>query len=304
MEHSEVAFKDKERGRIGYNALFSCFVAGLLTVQFIQLNYSAMPSFSVILGQGIRMICVNVLAVALPNLLLCLVLRSWKRTLLFTSIFFTLWSIANYYVIKFHGSPLFFSEFSNFETAMTVDGNYHFAIDRIVCRLFALFALELAALAFLHFQTRKTGERKKGSVLLSICLICADTALLYLALFSTIAIKPGNSMLWSWVPGVQKYGYVSCLIEDAVKMRRRFVEPKDYDAGKIKYTLPDVPLKKENGPDIIFILNESFLICRHIQWSKRIPIIWRALLDLIMRFSVMPLRLMSVEEQTIRSMSF
>ncbi len=241
------------------NILLSLISIGIIFIETIQLNYSAMPSLRILIQQGFVILLVNTLVVAGLNLTLVLLLGKWKTTLIITSILSTLWSIANYYVIEFHGSPLFFSEFANFRTAMTVAGGYRFEIDKIVLRLVLLFAAETAAIIVFHIiEKKKTVSPKKQRWLFQLTALSADIGLLFIALFSPYAVKPSDTMGWTWVTGVEKYGYVNCIIEDIQRSKADFKKPDGYDPKKISLKVAEKSIVCNDCPDFILILNESF----------------------------------------------
>lgn len=229
--------------------LFSVFA------QSFQLNYSTLPSFSIFFEQGIVMICVNAAVIAILNLVLALILRSWTITLSVTSILSLVWSIVNYYVIEFHGSPLFFSEFSNFGTAMAVASGYHFDFSKAVLGLLLIFAVENAAILVLHFLKSKNSGRR---IVARIGILCVLVLSVYIALFSPVAVKPSNTMGWSWMASVREYGYISCVIEDAVKIQNKFAKPEGYSLEKITSSEIEETGNDTERPDIILILNETF----------------------------------------------
>ena len=77
------------------------------------------------------MILVNACIVAFLNLVLAVLIRRWEIVLSLTCTISLLWSIANHYVIAFHGSPLFISEFANFTAAMGVIQGYSFTFSKM-----------------------------------------------------------------------------------------------------------------------------------------------------------------------------
>ena len=76
-------------------------------------------------------------------LLLAVILQSLTLSMTVSSVLFTLWAVANYYVIEYHGRPLFPSEFANTGAAMDVSGGYSLHVTRTILYLLAVFVLEV-----------------------------------------------------------------------------------------------------------------------------------------------------------------
>jgi hypothetical protein len=231
--------------------------ACVILAESIQLNYSAVPSLEMLLQRPPMIILVNAAILAAVNLAVVLILQSWRLTLLLTSVAATCWSIANYFVTQFHGSPLFFSEFANFRTAMAVAGNYRFGVTKVVIGILLIFLTEAAAILVHRLLGR--GARRKKRWLFRLLLLGADLALLYAALFGPSAVKPAHTIGgWSWVEGVANYGYVSCIVEDLAGLQNLYKVPNRYSADRIEPVEVDNSDVVTEYPDIILILNESF----------------------------------------------
>ena len=113
--------KEKRRqirlhNRIARNVL----IAAVVFLQYLQLQYSVTQDLPAIFTQDLRIMLLNMAFLGAFTMALSLVLQSVTLSLLISSLAVTLWSIADHYVILFHGSPLFPSELLNFRTAMNV----------------------------------------------------------------------------------------------------------------------------------------------------------------------------------------
>ncbi len=242
--------------------LYWLIIIGLVFSQSFQLYYSAMPSFSLYFNIGLAVMIVNALIVALIDFLFVFIFRKWSRALLFTSILFSLWSVANYYVIEFHGSPIFFSEFGSIGAALAVAGGYSYKLSKAVIGLLLIFSVEIIAVFFL-FRLHKSLKTESNLLypqsLYHIAAFFLDLLILYLGLFSPLAVKPAVSMGWSWVTGVEKYGYPCCVVEDLSRIRNLVLKPKDYNIDIIQVkTEKNDRITTGEYPDIIFVVNESF----------------------------------------------
>lgn len=235
----------------------------LSAIQAFQLHYSCVSGFLqflVFLRQSYQIVLLNVLILLWFNLGVKLLLQKWYISLTVTSFLVTLWSVANYYVLKFHGSPLFFSEFANFGTAMNVIGGYKFALERRIIWMLLLGLAEIAVPIFL-FLKRKRGEKfivlKK--LLFSLLAFCGVTVLLWMLLFVWQKPKPRETVFWTWREGIDVYGYPALIVEDADKSMNFLRVPNGYSPEHLdavsRNESKEVP---SNCPDIILIVNESF----------------------------------------------
>ena len=242
--------------------LCSIVAVGVISAQSFQLNYSTIPSFSAFFSQGPVMIVANILVVALINVALRCFMRQWRRTLLVTSTFFFLWSLVNFYVVQFHGSPLFISEFANFRTAINVLGGYHFFISGAVIGLFLVYLVEIALVFAVGVLIKHNYEERKQT-LLWVAVLAVNALAVYFAFFSVVAIKPSYTMTWSWTVSVRQYGYVSCFLEDLFSKESFYIIPEGYSSEPLKAPYNTEIGPDNNGPDMILILNESFSDLNH-----------------------------------------
>ena len=248
--------KRRERAlRILTYAFFLIHIA----LQYAQLQYSAYPGKSYFFMQHPQMLAVNYALLLVLNLLLLTLVDRAGISMLIASLLCSLWSIADYYVILYHGSPLFFSEFASFRTAMNVASGYNFAIDREAGRLLILGGLELAvAVLGLMIEgkiKRPRSLRRAGWRFGSFVILGA----IVLAALNNTAIKPRSAMAWTWYEGVRDYGYPSCIYEDVEKRLHAVIKPEGYSTEAVNA----ISLREPGGshterPDIILILNETF----------------------------------------------
>lgn len=243
--------------------LRASLVMAVIFAQSFQLNYSAMPSFTVFFQYGLAMILVSMLVIASVNFLLRIFLSRWETVLTITSVAFLLWSVANYYVSEYHGSPLFISEFMSIRAAADVMGGYHYKITNAVIGLLLVFAVELIMIVLLRFPLRKYPAPAASGKWISLAMLIASATTVYLCLISPISIKPKSTMGLGWYVGVKDYGFISCTIEDAGKLLHKYQKPDGYESSAISVSGEALPARTEEYPDIILILNETFFDLNH-----------------------------------------
>ena len=247
----------KERKPFRLYLIRAFVILAVIAAQAFQLNYSAMPSFLLFFGMGPSMICLSVLAVGAVNLLFRLLFRRWESTLLLTSALFLLWSLANYYVIEFHGSPLFISEFINIRAAAAVAGGYHYTIGKAVIGLMLIFAVELVCIGLLSFFLRRPYRETARDKFLCFVLFLAACAAVYGGLLSPVSVKPHSTMGLSWYNGVKDYGFISCTLEDCGKLLHKIEKPEGYSPAAVSAVGDPSAVTVGECPDIILILNET-----------------------------------------------
>ena len=193
------------------------------------------------------------------NILLFFLFRKWKRALSFSSVIVFLWSVANYYTIQFHGSPLYLSEFLNVGAAAAVAMQYRYQVTGVVI---GLFLLVMAAFVTIHHSSalldNPVFSHKNHILVISLIAIIVSIT----ALCSSVSL--GRFQNWRpWDLSMDANGFIICVIED-LKLRVKPINvPDDYDESVIEeviYRYPDqgAPDGKGNYPDIILVLNESF----------------------------------------------
>lgn len=230
--------------------------------QYVMLEYSCdlkMPLVENIINKYSGFLALNILAIFVIQLVIRFVVGKWSRALLISTVLMIIWSIANYYTVLYHGSPLFPSELRSVGTAFEVMGDYSYEIDRHVKFLIIAGAVLLIVSVFYLICERKS---KAYTIVSEVCTalgIAACVFCLYVYLFSSKKITPEIIVGWNWKEGVQRYGFGVTVIDDADKMIHSISMPEGYSAEKVKeYDPVGIEASTEQYPDIILILNETF----------------------------------------------
>lgn len=253
--------RSKPALRIGLTAFLIALASFLGTY---QMQYSVADGFLDFFRLSSVLILLNCLILFWVVLAAKVLLQRWHFALILVGVLTTVWSILNYFILKFHGSPLFFSEFRNFSTAMNVADGYRFSWER---RLTWLTLLGLAVIGCGVLIRVLQGKRKFFSwkeLAVSAGAWVLLTVLLYLSLFVCKTIKPRKTMLWTWSTGVYQYGYMTAIVEDVDRSTNAFSEPEGYSPEKLQdlKKKPSEPVP-EQLPDLIVILNESYYDLGH-----------------------------------------
>ena len=230
----------------------------LLVIVFMQnmmLNYSGLLAFAVFGQQSIVATVFNTLVILSINLLFALLIRNWKISLTLTTVIFWVYSIADYYVVKFHGSPLYFSEFANVKTAANVLSSYQLEIGIVVINI---TVIALAVAAEIVFFVSSDSILKKNNRKLQFGMTCAMLLLCSAAsIFGYKKVDPSSHGWAPWTEGLQVGGFIYESVYDLQKRQNPIVEPEGYNVEAIKNSESE-PVRPADYPDIILILNETF----------------------------------------------
>lgn len=159
--------------------------------------------------------------------------------------------IANYYVVKFRGSPIVPGDFFVLETAKSVAGNYQYTLTNAMVFAAVLFSGWILILFLLERHLKKISKKDAlvgtgGVVLLTVGILTFDF------------YKP-NLDLWNLNNNVKTYGVTMSLISNIRRMNME--EPDGYSRNNLEMLCEDYAGKSEQEeelPNIIAIMNESF----------------------------------------------
>ncbi|MBR4733153.1 MAG: sulfatase-like hydrolase/transferase [Lachnospiraceae bacterium] len=239
----------------GLLLLASCMIYGMTF-------FSAIPHVMKFFRQNPFWLLINVIYVFSGMIILKAIFGNCWKTILVTSLITFVWSIANYYTVTYHGSPLFLSEYANLMTALDVAGSYSFGIDGDVVKLICII-LALQGVAFLVKMMEQKGPGTvAGSPKRRVCGLVIGMTGLGMASFLVLGplkLKPETTMGWSWKAGVEKYGFLVCCLEDAHNgMANPYKMPEGYSLEALSNVEGGKEATATEYPDLIVILNETF----------------------------------------------
>lgn len=247
----------ERHGRLRRAVIALC-ILGVLAAQYLQLQLSTVQNIYILAVRPVNVL-VNLAIVALPTLLLGLFFRRLTVPLIITSAIYTLWSVANVYVITYHGSPLFLNELLHARDAAEVISGYSFKIHTGILALLVFDICEVVGILALRLLGYEGVASRPGRAALRLgaAVVCAAFAML--CLFGPAPTKPRVALTSSYRKAVRNYGFMTCLVEDVDKMLHPCTLPEGYSpealpsaAGAESTPLP------EALPDIVLILNETF----------------------------------------------
>lgn len=207
-----------------------------------------------------KYIAINIMTICTIYLFIHSIINSlWKSCVIF-SIFITLLSVVNYYVIEFHGTPLTFMELKNFKTALNVIEGYKFDIKGIGEIIF-IFCVEI----ILCYIIKKIGIKVQGKRILwrklvkSFCLYIVVFGIIFFTYLSSDPFMD-EKVAGAWASSYHQYGYAACTVKLAFDSTNFLQKPDGYEngIGNIEFVNVEHDSSEEKRPDIILILNETF----------------------------------------------
>ena len=235
--------------------LSSLIISGMITYcMFEDSSVLGDYGYGGIRQQGFFMILINLFIILIFELLCSLLLLSWRKGIIFSLIVCGIWAVANYYVILYHGSPLFLSELRNIKTAAQVLGGYSFSFSNV---FFILLSLLLCGIKFVDIVSFDIDRKKDFRTIIT----SVSSMIIMIIIVSVSFIEHEGSYIgWSWKDGIANNGFFLCAMEDVKQILYPFEKPEGYDKWEsinIKVDNAD-EMGKGNFPDIVLILNESF----------------------------------------------
>ncbi len=225
--------------------------AALTVALFLQLQRSSLDYLPSVLRIRFPYLLANLLVLFSFLLLLVFLVRKVSLGAVILCTLISVFSIANFYVILLHGSPLYPSEFANTRTAFNVLSGYKFPLSPQLFDILALYFLELR-LAGLCVPIKRSGAVLRAW---AAGLLCCGAGI-YTLLFSPVALK--NLWQFSWNASVMYSGFLCSAANDVKASLHPVHCPEGYDASVIRAAAADRADASAEYPDIILILNESF----------------------------------------------
>lgn len=164
----------------------------------------------------------------------------------------TLLAVANYFVLKFRGTPFTFVMIQNFTTAMNVIGSYRFVLELHLLKMLGLVAVQLALVSVLYWKMDVPRLYSAGGVALLL-------AVMYWGYLGQQPVIPNNVVGWSWNVAVEQYGYLPSMVKCTLESRTAVRKPDGYDESWVREYVEAFAAGEEGStPDVIVILNETF----------------------------------------------
>ena len=246
------------KNRVFQVCLQLLLAGGFTLLQTWQLQYSAVDGIRQVFQLALPILLLNWGVLLALNLAAKLLLQRWSWAMYLTAVLTTAWSIINFFVMKFHGSPLFFSEFRNLGAALDVADGYRFVWERRLTWLLLLGIAEAGCGLLVHFLQQRDRWFRLRRFLRNLGALICVCGVLWFLLFVRFEPKPRKTMGWTWRTSVDTYGYTCAIVEDVDRSLNAIVKPDGYDPVHLDALEPAAYTEPEVLPDLILIVNESF----------------------------------------------
>ena len=182
--------------------------------------------------------------------------NSTRLSILPLNLMFTVWAIAEYFVVDFRNRPIMFSDLMAWQTATTVADRYSYMPP--VRMVAAVLLMLVWSLLVWKFPLRISERKKRLTVLISV----SAWAVCWTVCFFT-AVVPARSIdvsMWKPAESYQSQGTLMCTMRMAGYLRVK--KPEDYHLAKVKnqYEGLEGTVTGEGitPVNIICIMNESW----------------------------------------------
>ena len=252
-----------------YVCLYIACVALLVLLQCCQLEWSGFVFFadrlnvSLIFARPFLYYVLAAGAMALPTLLLKIIGGGYSVAGSITCVLYTALSIANYYVIDLHGSPLYPDEFLNTKTAFQVLSGYQLSVPKKMLTLLLFTVVELVLLWVVMPRLQKragqdTKRRTRISGAVASVLVLAVAGFAYGQVRAQVENYIGFQ---TWQTTMETCGYPLAFVTRIDALLNHTAKPEGYTtekASQIAETNRGVAAQTTEYPDIVLILNETF----------------------------------------------
>ena len=180
------------------------------------------------------------------------------------STLFTLWAIASYYTLVFHGLPLSPSDLFSAGTALDVMGTYDFSPTPYIGQILCLYVCCLALAIALHYP-RNRRSWKVALPLRAGLLVVSIVWIVWGCMGSLAKLAGFRLSEWNWKENYYQFGYLQVTCMKLAQLR--FDPPYGYSDQAVA----DLAEEVENAsttdstlPNLILIVNESWFDWRQV----------------------------------------
>lgn len=193
-------------------------------------------------------------------IVLALFIWNGRGALALGTVFCMILGIAEYYVLKFRGTPLVLSDLRSIGTAAEVGGNYQFDIPPEMMTA----VLIMTAILMLESKMRFCRYHLRGRILFSTGLLLFGAgSFFYLKQLPLLNTGKNGGFFWNLADSYQKYGFfLSTYIYENYQVVKK---PEGYSPDGARKLLEEAEgerkqeeINTSDFPNIIVIMNESF----------------------------------------------
>ena len=245
-------------GRWGWGIRWICAII-IWTILWVQTEISIGKGWTDIISMEWKYQCLGVATVSVPFWIVYILICRVNLACFFTTIVWTIISIANYYTIMYHGMPLSIFDIKNLTTAVDVIGSYKLAIDSSIKEILLVYFCAITLSFVIKCVENRQKTDTKERVISSVTGIFVITLTLFGGYFGSTPIKPLRTIGWTWTEPYSQYGYAPCSVEMIYYYFNAIQKPDGYTDKLVQ----EIEIEQKNDevyqtPDVVLILNESF----------------------------------------------
>ncbi len=189
--------------------------------------------------------------------------RAWIAGIVGSTLF-TLWAIASYYTLVFHGLPLSPSDLFSAGTALDVMGTYDFSPTPYIGQILCLYVCCLALAIALHYPRHRRSW--KIALPLRAGLLVASVVWIVWGCMGSLAKQAGFWLNeWNWKENYYQFGYLQVTCMKVAQLR--FDPPYGYSDQAVVDLAAEVEntsVSSDTLPNVILIVNESWFDWRQV----------------------------------------
>ena len=232
----------------------------ILFLECFQLEFSVFSSLRTYLNHRFSIVVINILIVVLLNSILLVVFQSNNVVLFITSCLLTIWSLVNYYVILYHGAPLFpMTLYTSGKTGLEIASGYNYSVNYTVVCLVAIFLAQIWLIFVFMKKEKPMFSWKNAGVHMIGVLVTAG--LLMIIFKGAGGFLPKGGTKETWNKNIMNYGFMISSVWDVRNHNNWLIQPNGYsleELTSLNNAHKSSVIEKKDYPDIILILNESF----------------------------------------------
>lgn len=202
----------------------------------------------------IRITLLNLILYSIFLLVIYIISNRATFSIIFTSIFFYIISIANYFVLSFRGRAIFPNDITAITTALNVSNEYNYKIDNNIYFITVILFVWIIINIKYKIEDHERKYHLKNKLTLSLISIA-----IIILIFATSFLSKLNINIVQWY-GNSTNGF---LLNFTLEVKNNSIQkPKNYSEDTLKKVNKDIysspSSESDIKPNIIAIMNESF----------------------------------------------
>ncbi|MBQ9993303.1 MAG: LTA synthase family protein [Clostridia bacterium] len=227
--------------------LFTAFVADVSMQLMTEAHFYFRPMTTAVINYLLYCIIIGVIG---------LFFRSRLWGLIAPNALLLVWTVANYFLMRFRSRPLYVPDFWSLKTAMAVAGNYTFEVNLRFISVVVFFIAAIALAVIPYFRTDISEVRTKAlircGVSVGTIILCATVLLSGITVrmgFASNALSYSSTYLYTFMAGVSS---LHTAAPEGYSPERVAEISESYESDSAD------AFDMQTAPNVIVVMNESF----------------------------------------------